>query len=108
MPRRNRPPTTEPERLILRGEADRLLMLQIVNLFESWRGCYRACRRAKACASPHVKCFDHNIEIVRKVLDDLANWRRLDGRASAPSWSNRSTSCSIDAHRAPKREARRR
>src|SRR5262245_3358808 len=66
MPRRHRPPTTEPARLVLRGEADRVLMRQIVNLFEGWRGCYRACRRHKACASPDVKCFDHNIEIAQE------------------------------------------
>ena len=79
MPRRHRPPTTEPSRPMLRGEADRMLMRQIVNFLEAWHGCDRACRRHKGCASPTVKCFDHNIEIARKVLGRLADWSRLDG-----------------------------
>jgi hypothetical protein len=79
MPRRHRPPTTEPSRLILRGEADRMLMRKIVNFFGVWAWCYRSCRRHKGCASPTVKCFDHNIETARKILQQLADWPRLDG-----------------------------
>lgn len=79
MPRRHRPPTTEPSRLILRGEADRILMRQIMNLFGMWGWCYRSCRRHKGCASPTVKCFDHNIDAVRRILEGLAEWPRLDG-----------------------------
>ncbi len=79
MPRRHRPPTTEPTRLILRGEADRMVMRQLVNMFGVWRWCHRNCRRHKGCASPTVVCFDYNIETARETIERLANWPRLDG-----------------------------
>jgi hypothetical protein len=79
MPRRNRPPTTLPAGRMTRGEADLMLMREIVNLFAAWEGCYRACRRHKSCVSPTVHCFDHNIETVREGLRRLADWPRLDG-----------------------------
>ena len=78
MPRRHRPPCNPPQ-VLTRGAADLILMRKIVDLFETWRGCHRACRRGKGCASPTVRCFDHNIETARKILDELASWRRLDG-----------------------------
>ena len=78
MPRRHRPPIDPPPALT-RAEADIEIMLALMNMVGMWRVCYRACRRRKACASPDVKCFDHNIERVRALVDDLAGWRRLDG-----------------------------
>jgi hypothetical protein len=78
MPRRHRPPC-EPPAALTRGEADRILMRKIVDMFETWRWCYRPCRRRKGCASATVRCFDHNIETAGNILERLANWRRLDG-----------------------------
>ena len=78
MPRRNQPPCDPPPPLT-RGEADIAIMRAIMDMAGMWRGCYRACRRKKGCASPGVKCFDHNIERVRDFTRDLADWPRLDG-----------------------------
>jgi hypothetical protein len=78
MTRRHRP-VTATRRVVLRGEADRMAMREIVNFFGAWHDCYRKCRRAKACASPTVHCFDFNIATARKMLTEIANWRRLDG-----------------------------
>jgi hypothetical protein len=79
MPRRNRPPTTPSSRLVLRKHADIEVMRAIMDLACMWSVCYRACRRRKSCASPTVRCFDHNLERVRKFTADLADWPRLDG-----------------------------
>lgn len=78
MPRGHRP-VTATRRIVLRGEADRMAMRDIVNFFGVWAWCYRRCRRRKACASPTVMCFDHNIATARKMLGEMASWRRLDG-----------------------------
>jgi hypothetical protein len=78
MPRGRRPVTTT-RRVVLRAEADRMAMRDIVDFFGVWAWCYRRCRRQKGCASPTVVCFDHNIATARKILHDIANWRRLDG-----------------------------
>jgi hypothetical protein len=68
-----------PEGEMTRGAADLYLMRKIIQFFGTWADCNAACRRHKRCASPTVACFDHNRDIARKILDEFANWRRLDG-----------------------------
>ena len=78
MTRRHRS-VTVTRRIVLRAEADRMAMRDIVNFFGVWGWCHRKCRRRKGCASPTVMCFDYNIATARKMLGEMANWRRLDG-----------------------------
>lgn len=57
----------------------RLRMRDVATFVKAWDTCGRpACRRARACRSASVACFDEWSEEIRDRLQQLVDWDRFD------------------------------
>ena len=73
----------EVMRLRARAAAEVYVLIQmraIADMVKAWDVCDRpACRRAGACRTKDVACFDEHADELRMRMEELAEWPRFDG-----------------------------